>query len=327
MHQLVAFSNVPPDELVLDWIIDDGQLLQGRPHRHAIFDTASRVIGIATGPCSVGRVVCCLLTEKFQEKGKDHGNNSNNSTKEIPEHHHEVSVSLSAPSKVYPDYKVGELVSIDNGSAALLPITNLGCTITELALTLKNNGKMLQFSRSVTQNARPRTEIQHFNLPYTVSSRTASGTYFPSKDGGTLNIRLGKNVPAVAGLTMETEITTYKVVGNPNSSTQRVSISIDQKDDHFIFVPGPASKFDTEITVFLVGSKLEFRTCFSYPEEGVIKEIHGKQTINLPTVPRIDQIDTTDLHSGGKSVTIWPNRSHSGSDEIIPDSDLKITLG
>jgi len=68
---------------------------------------------------------------------------------------------------------------------------------------------------------------------------------------------------------------------------------------------------------------LEFRTTFSYPEKGIITTINGKQTVNLPFIPRIDQFEIFTQFSGVKSVKIW----HSRSDEDVSDCDVQIALG
>jgi hypothetical protein len=57
LMQNVAFvSNITSEDLVLEWIIDDGNGPRGRPHRHAIFSAKAHALGIASGPHHV-----CIL--------------------------------------------------------------------------------------------------------------------------------------------------------------------------------------------------------------------------------------------------------------------------
>jgi len=281
------------------------------------------VIGIASGPHSVGRVVCCLLGEDYEESGYGSSTGSSFGNYESSAVN---SKSVSKPPKEvpssskYPEFSVGELTPVENGASNILPITNLGCSVDELYLGIRRNGKQLEFRRSVIQNGFPRTEVQSFALPFPINQRTCTATYFPTKNGGELVIRLGKNSPT-ANNQNELQVSTFRVYA-AQTAKERVAFEIDQKSDFFAFNPVP-SKYDTDITVVVIGSKLEFRTTFSYPEKGIITTINGKQTVNLPFIPRIDQFEIFTQFSGVKSVKIW----HSRSDEDVSDCDVQIALG
>ena len=102
IQQNVAFANVAPEELVLDWIIDDGQLLDARPHRRAIFSSSVKVVGIASGPNPAGRVVCCLLGEDYDDTSSSYGQTTTHTPSHVaPQTHH-----AEQPTKVYPNYEV-----------------------------------------------------------------------------------------------------------------------------------------------------------------------------------------------------------------------------
>lgn len=55
------------------------------------------------------------------------------------------------------------------------------------------------------------------------------------------------------------------------SAQQRVAIGIDQSNDFYKFVPGPASPFDTTFTVVLSGAVLEFRSAYAFPVRFVFR--------------------------------------------------------
>jgi len=71
-----------------------------------------------------------------------------------------------------------------------------------------------------------------------------------------------------------------------------------------------------------MGAKLEFRTAFSVPEDGAVTTIKGKQSVNLPFVPTMEQLEVTG-DANGKSVTIWPSRKSA----VVADCDVTITVG
>jgi len=119
------------------------------------------------------------------------------------------------------------------------------------------------------------------------------------------------------------------------SNVHRVVVHVDQGSDSYRFYPGPATKYDTQFNVVLVGAVLEFRTVFSEPvprtpfhlsvcfgahmtlQEGdMVKTIHGKQSVQLPTPPSLDQI----THSGNE-VTVRTKASdvqYTQADVAIP---------
>jgi hypothetical protein len=314
--QNVAFTSVPPSELILDWIIDDGNASIGRPHRKAIFNPNINVVGLASGPHSVGRIICALFSTDYKPVGEEQGHSQSN----YPVQH--GSTSVGSPGREYPDFKIGSLTSIENGNAALLPITQLGCDVKDLYLGIRQNGKSLEFIRTITQRGMPKKEIQTFSLPYPVTSATVTATYYPNKDNGHLDIRLGKKLASESGaMTLDFEIARFTVLGFPQSNNTRVQMEITQPDDCFIFSAGPPSKYNTDFVVVLNGNHLEFRSSFSIDEGDAVKTIHGKQAVDLPFPPTLDQIDVS-----GSSITIWPER-RSGQTDLVPDTDVLIRVG
>jgi len=194
--------------------------------------------------------------------------------------------------------------------------------MSQLYLGIRNNGKGLEFRRTYTHDGMPKKQIQSFTLPYPVNSSTVSATYYPNKNGGQMDIRLGKKMAnAGGGTSLDFEIARFTVLGYPGTSSTRVQMEIQQPGEEIVFQPGPASKYTTDITVVLNGNRLEFRSKFSYEEGDAIKTVHGKQSVDLPFPPTLDQIDIS-----GSTLTIWPER-RSGQTDKVPDTDVYIRLG
>jgi len=315
--QNVAFTSVPPSELILDWIIDDGNAADGRPHRKALFNPNVNFIGIASGPHAVGRVISVIFTHDY--KSHDASSSSQTGSHNSGVDHHSTDLSYhQGGSANLPDFNIGALTSIDGGSASLLPVTNLSCDVGQLYLGIRNNGKGAELRRNWVQNGMPKKEIQNFTLPYPVTSATVSATYFPNKNNGELLIRLGKqNANEGGASTLEFEVARFTVLGYPASSSTRVQMQIEQPDDSIVFSPGPASKYTTEFVVILNGNRIEFRSTYSFEEGDTVKIINGKQSVDLPFPPTLDQIDVS-----GSTLTIWPEKRST-----VPDTDVLIRLG
>lgn len=61
--QNIAICNESPADVVLGWIIDDGN--KRRDHRNSIFDPSMQSIGIASGPHVCGRVIAAIFAEGY----------------------------------------------------------------------------------------------------------------------------------------------------------------------------------------------------------------------------------------------------------------------
>jgi hypothetical protein len=180
--QNVAFCNVSPEELILDWVIDDGN--PSKSHRDAIFNRNIGVVGIASGPNPVGRVVVVLFAHDYTAAGTAPGTTyapafQQNSYSAPPvQSHYQAPAPVShAPvvankGGVYPDFIIGSLVPSSDGKANLLSITNLGCSISELYLGTRSNGNSVEFSRKTPSGS----ETRVFGLPYQVTAATTSAT-------------------------------------------------------------------------------------------------------------------------------------------------------
>jgi len=228
--------------------------------------------------------------------------------------------SPKSANSTYPQFRVGKLESAGDGTGNILPISDLACQLQELTITLKNEGKAIEFRRNITENDKPKVEGQVFNLPYQVSGNTCTAKYYPDEGNGTLKIRLGKIITGQAPRG-EHVLLQYTVRGSPSAHSDRVEIAIDQQPDSYRFYPRGPSRFDTDFTVVINGQSLEFRSTYSVEEGDGVKTINATQKVNLPLAPTLDQIDAF-----GDSVTVSPGKT-SGGPVQVPEQDLRIVMG
>jgi hypothetical protein len=203
-----------------------------------------------------------------------------------------------------------------DANTTVLPLGPFGCSANELNLAVRQNGKQLEIRRFVTQKGAPRNEIKCINLPFQIHQSTTTATYNPNKNGGELSVFFGK---AAASNSREAEICQFSVNAAPHSNDTRVQIGVSQASDHFLFRPERPSKYDTNFTVVLVGSILEFRSVCIFEDDEGVKTINAKQTVQLPITPTLDQIE-----ANGDQVTVWVNRVAESS---VPDFDVYISSG
>jgi len=142
-------------------------------------------------------------------------------------------------------------------------------------------------------------------------------SYNPNKNGGELAVFFGKPVTHNSN---ENEVCRFTVHANPNSSESRVAIGVSQSPDHFLFRPERPSMYDTEFTVILSGSVLEFRSVCIFEDDEGTKTVNAKQTVQLPITPSLDQIE-----SNGDQVTLWINRMTESSN--VGDFQVHISPG
>lgn len=149
------------DEILLDWVIDDGQ--PARPNRQTIFNPDFQAVGIASGPHSKAKRITAAIfahsyipqteLEAFKAVGEKPPAEFTGSAAKPAES--AGSAASSQPGRTFPAYQVGDLQPVDKlegsapyTSANLLPITQLGCSKGDMALRLLQNGNYLEFSRS-----------------------------------------------------------------------------------------------------------------------------------------------------------------------------------
>jgi len=182
----------------------------------------------------------------------------------------------------------------------------------------------LEFSRKSVHG----TDTRVFGLPYQVNAYTTSAVYNPHINGGEITLKLGKITPATAASDdSERELCSYNITGNPSSPHQRVSVNVVQDNqEYYEFLPGPASPYNTLVQVILKGSTLLFRSTYDVQEGGNIITKKVTQTINLPTLPGPDQIETHPAPGGvGSALRIYHRPRTSASQQHVPDTDVPVT--
>jgi len=230
--------------------------------------------------------------------------------------------TTSKGSKSYSNFSAGGLVAVEGGNE--FPVTNFGCDVHEINVRLIENGKRIQVTRSVMENGAERKDQQNFNLPYQVTLSTLSARYNPREANGTLRVKFLRPSANGTPIRGDHEIVRFVVPGQPGSSQQRVAIGIDQNNDYYKFTPGPASPYDTTFTAVLVGGTLlEFRSSFAIPEGDAIKSVSGKQSVNLPKAPLLEQIKVE-----GNNIFIYHQipANVGGAEQNVPEANVHIQL-
>jgi hypothetical protein len=317
--QSVSLSDVRPIDIVLDWIIDDGQ--PKRPNRSALFSPEHKVFGIASGPNkATGRAVTVVWARSY----------STGSEPPPPTPAPRVVVPVTEPfiapakSDALPMYRIGETrsASVEAGapydSASALNISSLGCNIDEIKLVLSGNGHYIDFSRTRGQYR----DHQKITLPYQVLSSTVSARYNPKESDGLLSITLGKPRPLQRNpLTGENVMGKFTVWKNPSATNNRVMMSMERGDDFIRFFPAQPSKYDTEFTVVINGTTLEFRSLYEETIEDIagnpsIRAVNSKQSLQLPSAPTREEVTLA-----GSSVKV-----HIPQNDDVFQSDASISI-
>jgi len=313
--QNIAICNESPTDVVLGWIIDDGN--PRRDHRNSIFDPTMKVVGISSGPHTVGRVICAIFSEGYISI-----DDPQHSSKRQTFHSYSQPATDVPRGALPPDFRVGELKAINNNMASLLTITGLQCDISGLSLQITGNGTKLDFSRTMNHH----TDQRVFNLPYPVSAQTTTAQYFPQSAGGELQITLGKiQVQSSADF----EIAKFVVRGDPNSTVPRVAISINQSNkDYYEFVLGQPTKYDTTFTVTVKDTNLSFKSSCDVPEGQEIVTKETTQSVKLPIIPSRDQIEVVSASNGGSTIRVYhkPRNVTNANQVHLPDARVNITL-
>jgi len=109
----------------------------------------------------------------------------------------------------------------------------------------------------------------------------------------------------------------FTVYGSPSTNDTKVPMLPVQESDHFLFRPERPAKYDTNFTVVLIGSLLEFRSTSTFEDDNATKTLSAKQTVQLPITPSPEQIECN-----GDEVKVWFNRM---VESTVADFDVYIT--
>jgi len=74
-----------------------------------------------------------------------------------------------------------------------------------------------------------------------------------------------------------------------SGSAEKIKIDPQQTQDYFLFTP-IASKYTTDVTVVLDGTKLIYNNTYTFQEGSQMKTMNLTQTFNLPFAPAPNQV-------------------------------------
>lgn len=74
-----------------------------------------------------------------------------------------------------------------------------------------------------------------------------------------------------------------------SGSAEKIKIEPQQTAEYFLFTPVP-SKYQTDVTVVLEGTKLVYHNTYTFQDGAQLKTMNLTQTFNLPFAPSSDQV-------------------------------------
>jgi len=299
MEQYLAFMNNSPREIVLEWILDDGN--QNGEHRQMLFSNEFKFVGIASGPHKDHqRITCVILVTEFEEP--------NDETKQIPQQQVTTPQQQSNPN--IGDLEVEGLTTLHDENVTLLTINNVGCDLNQLSLEVHNDGNELYIKRSVIIDHIHHDLKTKIRLPDKVTQNSTSATYNRNEKNGELVFRMGQVISDFVGTY---DICDFTVEGEDNSETpEDLEFDISQTNESFIFVPRAKAKSSCRVSALLENNSLKFIVT-----HGDVTKI---RTIKIPVPISPVQVILED-HTVGKKITInkKPNIT-----ELQPD--FKVTI-
>jgi len=175
MQQYIALMNNSPREIVMEWILDDGN--PNGEHRNFLFSNEFKYIGIASGPHKDHqRITCVVLVTEFEENQSE------------SKHTNVQEVSLPKTNTAYGDLVVEGLLPLHNENATLLKINNFGCELDQLVVEVHNDGNELYIKRGVIIDGVHTDLVTRIRLPEKVTHSSTSATYEKKRKKWGINI-------------------------------------------------------------------------------------------------------------------------------------------
>lgn len=323
--QNLALGNLSPAEIVLSWIVDDGNA--SRDHRQSLFNPDIHFVGIASGPhIQFGRTIVACFTSKYSESAESsHDHQQQHSTAATSSAATGAQESANDGIPVVSqesEYKVGPLT--DTGNKYYLDISNLGCPVNGLEVKLVENGKQLLMARTVRVNGVVKESVQRMKLPFQLVASQVQPEFHATS--GILTINFMKDASAGATGTVAMEIGTFNVPAWPGNPNDKVSVQATSSTDAYVFACEP-SKHATKVTVSIGSDKkltFDMQYTFDTVVEGqpATKTVKMSSQFGLPFDVAPEQISVTDNGDKGSSVKILKNKPSGGPinqpDAVIP---------
>jgi len=296
MQQYVALMNNSPREVVLEWILDDGN--QNGEHRNFLFSNEFKFIGIASGPQKDHqRITCVILVSDFD----DHTHT------ETGQHNVQQPV-LPPVGHAYGDIVVEGLLPVHNENATLLKMNNFGCEINQITVEVHNDGSELYIKRNVIVDGIQTDLVTRIKLPDKVTHSSTTATYKKNEKNGELVFRMGQVINDYVG---EHEICEFTIEGDETSTKDSLDFDITQTNEAFIFLPKEKVKQSSRVTAMLENNNLKFVVTHD--------DVTKIRTIKIPVPISPEQVEQVP-HTIGRKITIFkkPHISEHQPDFSVP---------
>ena len=318
LFQNLAVGNLSPQDVVITWIIDDGN--SSRDHRSSIFNPEVHFVGISSGPhIELARTTAACFTSKFTDSAEASGAAAG-PTSTAPAYTAPTSADGIPEVSAETEYKVGPLS--DNGDKYFLDISNLGCPASGLEVKLLDGGKSLTIRRAVRVNGQLKEAVHRLKLPFQLVPHQVSPVFNAST--GILTLNLSK--PNGSGATQAMKIGEFTVPAWPQNSNDKVSVQATSGTDAYIFVCEP-SKHATKVAVS-IGADKKLSFDMQYTFETVVEGQPATKTVKissefgLPFDVAPEQISVSPNGDKGSQVKILKNKPSPDAihiaDTVIP---------
>jgi uncharacterized protein YkwD len=320
LFQNMALGNLSPAEVVLSWIIDDGNA--SREHRESIFNVDVNFVGISSGPhIELGRTTVACFTSKYVEESGAAGPSSAASSSSAPSSSHSSSENdgiavVSAES----EYKVGPLT--DSGEKYFLDISNLGCPASAITVKLLDNGKSVSMTRVIRVNGLVKEAVQRMKLPFQLVAHQVSSIF--ASTTGILTLNFSK--PNATGSTQAMKVGEFEVPAWPGNTNDKVAVQATSSGDAYVFICEP-SKYLTKVAVSIDAEKkltFDMQYTFETVVEGqpATKTVKMSSQFGLPFEVAAEQISVSSNGDKGSQVKVLKNKPSAGAinqpDTVIP---------
>jgi hypothetical protein len=327
LFQNLALGNLSPAEIVLSWIIDDGNA--AREHRQSIFNAEVHFVGVASGPhIEFGRTTVACFTSKYQDDpSAGTGNSGSSGTGSL-------STPAASSSSAHTDdgipvvsaeseYKVGPLT--DMGDNYILDISNLGCPAEALTVRLLDNGKSLTMARVIRVNGMVKEAVQRMKLPFQVSVGQVSPVFNTAT--GILTLSFAK---APSGSTQAFTIGAFEVPAWPTTTNEKCSVQAVSSSEAYNFVCEP-SKHLTKVAVSIDAEKkltFDMQYTFETIVEGqpATKTVKMSSQFGLPFEVAPEQVSVIPNGDKGSQVKVLKTKPAPGGPTNQPDVTVPIKI-
>lgn len=321
LFQNIALGNLSPSDVVLSWIIDDGN--PNRDHRASIFNQDVNFVGVSSGPhIEFGRATVACFVSKYIE-----GAASTTAAVSTAASHTAAPTSGASGEDDIPtvsaesEYKVGPLT--DAGDKYFLDFSNLGCPVNGLKVEVLDNGKSLAVTRTIRVSGQVKESRQRMKLPFQLVAAQVRPVF--SASTGILTLNMAK--PSSGGAkTQAFKIGSFTIPAWSQNTNDKVSVQANATSESYVFVCEP-SKHLTDVSVSIDAEKkltFDMQYTFDTVVEGqpATKTVKMASQFGLPFEVFPDQVSVQPNGEKGSKVTILKAAPSGGTinqpDVVVP---------